>query len=93
MKFTIIQTSRFKKDVKRAARRGWNLSLLRTVIAKLADGQSLPPSCRDHALSGPYAGFRECHVKPDWLLVYSIDNNVLLLTLAWTGTHADLFGL
>ena len=92
MKFTIIQTSRFKKDVKRAARRGWNLSLLRTVIAKLANGQPLPPSCRDHALSGPYAGFRECHVKPDWLLVYSIDNNVLLLTLAWTGTHADLFG-
>jgi len=93
VKYAVIQTSRFKKDVKRAARRGWDLSRLRAVVAKLADGKPLPPSCRDHALSGPYAGFRECHVKPDWLLVYSIDNGVLLLTLAWTGTHADLFGL
>lgn len=92
MKYEIIQTSQFKRDLKRASKRGYDLGLLRTVIMKLANGEALDLSSRDHALTGNYAGFRECHIKPDWLLVYAIDNGALLLTLAWTGTHADLFG-
>ncbi len=92
MKYAIIQTSHFKKDLKRAVRRGYDIALLRAVIEKLANGIALAPAHRDHALTGSYAGFRECHVKADWLLVYAIDEGVLVLTLAFTGTHSDLFG-
>ncbi|CDX03942.1 Plasmid stabilisation system protein [Desulfitobacterium hafniense] len=62
------------------------------IIRLLANGEPLPETNRDHALSGNWIGHRECHVQSDWLLVYRVDNNILVLTLARTGTHSDLFG-
>lgn len=81
----------FKKDYKRIKKRGYDISLLERVITMLANQQQLPPKYRDHALTGNYAGFRECHIRPDWLLVYRIDSGILTLTLSRTGTHTELF--
>lgn len=81
MKYEIIPSSRFQKDLKRAQRRGQNLALLTDIIRKLADGETLPPKNRDHLLSGDYAGLRECHISPDWLLVYQYSEEALLLVL------------
>ena len=89
---TIKPTTRFQKDVKRAQRRGYDMALLADIIRKLASGEALPAKNRDHALSGNYAGCRECHITPDWLLIYRIEDDVLVLTLARTGTHSNLFG-
>ena len=91
MKYTIRPTSRFQKDLKRAAKRGYNTELLTSVIKKLANGEHLAQKHRDHALTGDYAGCRECHITPDWLLIYAIDRGKLLLTASRTGSHADLF--
>ena len=91
MKYTIRPTSRFQKDLKRIARRGYNTELLTAVIKKLANGEPLAQKHRDHALTGDYAGCRECHITPDWLLIYEIDGDTLLLYLMRTGTHSDLF--
>ena len=91
MKYTIRPTSRFQKDLKRIARRGYNTELLTAVIKKLANGEPLAQKHRDHALTGDYAGCRECHITPDWLLIYEISNDTLLLYLTRTGTHSDLF--
>ena len=74
-----------------AIKRGLDISLLENIITKLANMESLPPENRDHQLSGNWANFRECHILPDWLLVYQIQNDVLVLTLARTGTHSDIF--
>ena len=87
----VILSNRFKKDLKTAAKRGYDLDLLDTVINTLAMQQPLPEKNRDHALSGDYIGFRECHILPDWLLIYRVDNDDLLLFLLRTGTHSDLF--
>jgi len=91
MKYTVRPTSRFQKDLKRIARRGYNTELLTAVIKKLANGEPLAQKHRDHALTGDYAGCRECHITPDWLLIYEISNDTLLLYLTRTGTHSDLF--
>ena len=91
MKYTIRPTSRFQKDLKRIAKRGYNTELLTAVIKKLANGEPLAQKHRDHALTGDYAGCRECHITPDWLLIYEISNDTLLLYLTRTGTHSDLF--
>ena len=91
MKYTIRPTSRFQKDLKRIARRGYNTELLTAVIKKLANGEPLAQKHRDHALTGDYAGCRECHITPDWLLIYEISDDTLLLYLTRTGTHSDLF--
>ena len=91
MMFTVKPTTRFHKDVKRAQRRGYDLNLLTAVIKQLAAGEPLPAKNRDHALSGDYAGCRECHIAPDWLLIYEIDGQELFLYLTRTGTHSDLF--
>lgn len=91
MKHTVRPTSRFQKDLKRIARRGYNTELLTAVIKKLANGEPLAQKHRDHALTGDYAGCRECHITPDWLLIYEISNDTLLLYLTRTGTHSDLF--
>ena len=91
MKYTIRPTSRFQKDLKRAAKRGYNTELLTAVIKKLANGEPLAQKHRDHALTGDYAGCRECHITPDWLLIYEISDDTLLLYLTRTGTHSDLF--
>ena len=91
MKYSVKATSQFKRDYKRAMKRGLNTELLDQVITALAMGETLPEKNRDHALSGRWSGHRECHVLPDWLLIYQIDGEVLVLTLTRTGTHADLF--
>ena len=90
-KYTVKPTSQFKKDYKLAMKRGLDISLLEDIIAKLALGESLPEKKRDHALSGNWNGYRECHILPDWLLIYKLEDNVLILTLARTGTHSNLF--
>jgi len=91
MTLRVVWTSRFKKDYKTAIKRGLDIKKLDDIIVSLASGIPLLPNQKDHALSGDYAGFRECHIEPDWLLVYAIDGNELILTLARTGSHSDLF--
>ena len=81
----------FKKDLKRIERRGYNLDLLRTTVSFLAEQKTLPEKYKDHRLTGDYTGYRECHITPDWLLVYRIDRDQLILVLTRTGTHSDIF--
>ena len=88
---TIKYQAAFKRDYKRIKKRGYNVRLLEQVITLLAEGQELPASYRDHALTGDYSGCRECHIAPDWLLVYEVVEDELLLYLTRTGTHSDLF--
>ena len=91
MKYRIRPTTRFQKDLKRVLKRGYDLSLLTVILKKLADGETLPEKNRDHSLSGDYSGCRECHIAPDWLLIYEIADDELILYLTRTGTHSDLF--
>ena len=91
MKYIIKQSSLFKKDYKAAIKRGYDITLLLKVIEILANGETLPNQYNDHALKGNYAGYRECHITPDWLLIYKIEENLLILALTGTGTHSDLF--
>lgn len=91
MKYNIITTSQFNKDFKRAKKRGYNMDNLQEVIKLLAVGESLPAKYNDHTLKGNYNGYRECHIQPDWLLIYKIVDETLLLSLFRTGTHSDLF--
>lgn len=92
-KYTIKYTAGFKKDFKKAIKRGLKIELLEQVIATLAMGEPLPEKNCDHNLSGEWSGHRECHILPDWLLIYRLENDVLVLTLTRTGTHSDLFGM
>lgn len=92
MKYEIARTTQFKKDFKLAKKRGLDISLLKEVVTKLANGETLLPEHHDHGLSGNWSGHRECHIQPDWLLIYRIENDVLVLSLTRTGTHSDLFG-
>ena len=87
----IIWTSKFKKDYKTIIKRNLDINLLDEVIRILACGDELPQQYKDHSLSGNWKGFRECHIAPDWLLIYSIEDNNLVLVLSRTGTHSDLF--
>ena len=87
----IVSSNRFKKDLKIAIRRGYNISILEEVVNKLAMGEILEKKYRDHELSGDFKGLRECHITPDWLLVYQIVDSELVLYLSRTGTHSDLF--
>lgn len=80
----------FKKDYKRIKKRGRNIEKLKHVIELLASGQKLDQKYRDHELTGNYKNFRECHIEPDWLLIYQIENEELILILSRTGTHSDL---
>lgn len=89
--YAIKPTARFQKDLKRIQRRGYDLSLLTAVIKKLAAGEPLPEKNKDHILSGKFTGCRECHIAPDWLLIYEIADDTLILYLTRTGTHSDLF--
>ena len=89
--YVIKPTSRFEKDVKLAKKRGYDLNLLTEIIKKLAAGEELPPKNREHQLVGNYSGCRECHITPDWLLVYEYEEGDLILFLTRTGTHSDLF--
>ncbi len=87
----LVITTKFKKDLKRVKKRGAKIEKLNTVIESLLKGQTLAPSLKDHALIGQYLGFRECHIEPDWLLIYAINEDKLILTASRTGTHTDLF--
>ncbi|MCF0247256.1 MAG: type II toxin-antitoxin system YafQ family toxin [Synergistes sp.] len=89
--YNIRPSAKFQRDLKRIKKRGYDISLLTEILKKLAAGVSLPPKNRDHSLSGEYEGCRECHITPDWLLVYEVDGNTLILYLIRTGSHSDLF--
>jgi mRNA interferase YafQ len=84
-------TSQFRKDEKLARKRGLNIVLLKSVIQTLLDEKPLAQKHKDHPLVGNYSGFRECHILPNWLLIYAVDKGRLILTASRTGTHADLF--
>ena len=87
----IVPSNIFKKDLKLAVKRGYDIKLLENVVNRLANEETLEPKYKDHTLSGDYSGFRECHITPDWLLVYQVINDELVLFLSRTGTHSDLF--
>ena len=89
-KYQIEQTSIFRKDLKKAKKRGLDLSLLDEVVTAIQNGETLPEKNKDHALTGNWIGHRECHIQPDWLLVYRILDDTLILSLVRTGTHSDL---
>lgn len=91
-KYTVKPTTQFKKDYKLAIKRGLKIELLEEAIATLAMGEALPEKNNDHALSGNWGHHQECHILPDWLLIYRVEDDVLVLTLARTGSHSDLFG-
>ena len=89
--YNIRPTTKFQKDLKRIKKRGLDISLLTDILKKLAAGEPLPDKNRDNQLSGDYAGCRECHITPDWLLIYEVVEETLILYLTRTGTHSDLF--
>lgn len=91
MKLTIRTTNRFEKSVKKCVKRGLNLQLLRDAVHLLAQEGSLPPKYKAHKLSGRYASVWECHIAPDWLLLWEQDDTELVLLLLDTGTHSDIF--
>ena len=91
MKYELEFTHQYLKDLKLARKRGLDENKLNEIILKLIKGEELPSKNRDHFLTGNYKGFRECHISPDWLLIYSRDITIKIVTLVRTGTHSDLF--
>ena len=91
MKYELVLTGKFKKGLKLAKKRGLDIKLLEDIVDKLQNGIPLEEKHRDHELKGKLKGFRECHIQPDWLLMYLIEDDVLVLTLVDTGTHSDMF--
>lgn len=91
-KYSLQLTKRYLRDLKLARKRGMDESLLNEIIGKLLDGKPLPEKSHDHQLHGDYEGYRECHITPDWLLIYIKDTEIKIISLSRTGTHSDLFG-
>lgn len=91
MKYAVVKTNRFKKSLKRMLKRGKDIARLLEVVKLLASGETLPERYRDHALSGDLEGLRDCHIEPDWVLLYYREDENLVLSLTDTGTHSDLF--
>ncbi|MBQ3608549.1 MAG: type II toxin-antitoxin system YafQ family toxin [Bacteroidaceae bacterium] len=91
MKYELELTHQYLKDLKLARKRGLDESKLNEIIIKLISDEILPPKNKDYSLTGNYKGFRECHIQPDWLLIYSRDVTIKIITLVRTGTHSDLF--
>ena len=89
--YKIRPSAKFQKDLKRIQKRGYDITLLKDVLNLLVNGKMLPIKYKDHNLSGNFKGCRECHITPDWLLIYEIAENELILYLTRTGTHSDLF--
>lgn len=87
----IIYTSKFKKDFKLIQKRGYCIDKLEEVFRLLANETPLPEKYCDHALTGEYAEYRDCHIQGDWILIYKIDKNISLISMYRTGTHSDLF--
>ncbi|MEE0876593.1 MAG: type II toxin-antitoxin system YafQ family toxin [Fibrobacteraceae bacterium] len=92
-KYQIRITKKFKKSVKRATKRGKRIQKLKDIVEMLAKGEEVSSAYKDHALTGNWIGHRELHIEPNWLLIYKIEENILILELVDTGSHADLFGL
>ena len=90
MKYAVRESTKFRKDLKRLLKRGLDRQKLLEVVRLLASGQPLPPKYKDHALTGDLAGLRDCRIQNDWVLLYKIEDLVLVLTLVRTGTHSDL---
>ena len=93
MELKVKYSTRFKKGLKLAVKRGLDISLLEKIVEKLKAKIPLEAKYKDHPLSGNYKGYRECHIQPDWLLIYLIEDDILTLTLVDTGTHGDLFNM
>lgn len=93
MKYELVLTGKFKKGLKLAQKRGLDIKLLDDIVEKLLNNVPLEEKNKDHELKGNYKGFRECHIQSDWLLIYLIEKDVLVLTLVDTGTHSDLFNM
>lgn len=91
MTYKLVLTTKFKKSLKLAKKRGLDLKLMDLVVENLLHGIPLEEKYKDHVLNGKLKGFRECHLTPDWLLIYLVENDILTLTLVDTGTHSDLF--
>ena len=91
--FEIVFTNKMKRDVKLMKKRGKDISKLTATLSLLASGEQMPPKYRDHQLSGDLSDFRECHIEGDWLLMYQIDDDELILSATATGSHSDLFGM
>lgn len=92
MKYNLKYTGKFKKDIKLAKKRGLNIEVLFDIVNLIANDIKLPEKNKDHELLGNYVGSRECHIQPDWLLIYEKDTEIKLLSLIRTGSHSDLFG-
>jgi mRNA interferase YafQ len=86
-----LTTNRFDKDLKRAAKRGKDLTKIRSIMLSLAAGEVLEDKCKDHTLIGNYSKRRECHIEPDWLLIYKLDADEMVIIFERTGSHSDLF--
>lgn len=89
----LFPTAKFRRDYKRCKRRGYDMQLLKDVLDTLQNGEPLDIKYRDHQLSGKYSKFRECHIQPDWLLIYHVNGDALVLTASRTGTHSDLLDM
>lgn len=89
-KYKLYLTNSFKRDYKKIVKRGYDIKLMETVVDILLTGEALPEKNKDHALSGNWKGYRECHILPDWLLVYEVIEDRLILSLTATGSHSDL---
>ncbi|WP_196599760.1 type II toxin-antitoxin system YafQ family toxin [Pectinatus frisingensis] len=87
----MVSSSRFKKDLKITIKRGYNMELMESIVNQLSNNKKLPPLNKDHVLIGDYGGCRECHITPDWILIYEVENDELILYPTRTGTHSDLF--
>lgn len=91
MKYKVVPTSKFKKELKKMKTHGFDITLLKEVVKKLANGEDLPPKSNAYMLSGSYSNYYECHIKPDWLLIYKFIEHKLILSLVRTRTYSDLF--
>jgi len=91
MKYKPYYTGKIKRQLKMLDRRGYDMGLFKEVVSMLLDGKTLPPKYNDHPLRGDRRGYRDCHIKGDWILIYKIDGDALTLILFETGTHSDLF--
>lgn len=92
MTYNIIYSNKFKKALKKCFKRGFDIEKLRDVLKKLEHGEVLPPEYKAHKLSGKFQGIWECHIQPDWLLIWNQEDKELILLLLDTGTHSDIFG-
>ncbi|MCL2571667.1 MAG: type II toxin-antitoxin system YafQ family toxin [Defluviitaleaceae bacterium] len=91
MKYTPYYTNRIKRQLKALKKRGYDMNLFKEVVDMLLDGKLLPPRYNDHPLKGNRRGYRDCHILPDWVLIYKLEKDILTLTLFETGTHSDIF--